>query len=68
MESLTVADVLCLSDNTGSLTVFTNPNGGIIDDLIVSKTDLGYLYVVSNAGCRHKDMPLMKNAEESVKR
>jgi len=67
MESLTVADVLGLADNTGSLTVFTNDQGGIIDDLIVSKTDLGHLYVVSNAGCRHKDMPLMKQAEEEWK-
>ena len=68
IESLTVADVLGLPDNTGSLTVFTNDQGGIIDDLIVSKTDLDHLYVVSNAGCRHKDMPLMKNAEAEWKR
>ena len=27
MESLTVADVLGLADNTGSLTVFTNDQG-----------------------------------------
>jgi len=67
IESLTVADVQGLSDNTGSLTVFTNENGGIIDDLIVSKTNLDHLYVVSNAGCRHKDMPLMKQAEAEWK-
>lgn len=67
MESLTVADVLGLADNSGSLTLFTNNNGGIIDDLIVTKTDLDHLYVVSNAGCRHKDMPLMKNAEADFK-
>ena len=67
IESLTVADVVGMSDNSGSLTVFMNNQGGIIDDLIVSKTDLGYLYVVSNAGCRHKDMPLMKNAEAYFK-
>ena len=41
--------------------------GGIVDDLIVSKTNLGHLYVVSNAGCRDKDIPLMKNAEEHFK-
>jgi hypothetical protein len=48
--------------------VFTNPRGGIIDDLIVSKTDSGFLYVVSNAGCRHKDMPHMKEAVDTFKR
>lgn len=26
-----------------------------MDDLIVTKTDQGYLYVVSNAGCADKD-------------
>lgn len=44
----------------GSLTLFTNEKGGIIDDLIVTKTDQGYLYVVSNAGCADKDSALMK--------
>ena len=68
MESLTVADVQGLKNNTGTLTVFTNDKGGIIDDLIVNKTDADHLYVVSNAGCRHKDIPLMKNAEELLKR
>lgn len=44
----------------GSLTLFTNEKGGIIDDLIVTKTDQGYLYVVSNAGCADKDSANMK--------
>jgi len=60
MESLTVADVEGLKTNQGSLTVFTTDKGGIIDDLIVTKAE-DHLYVVSNAGCRHKDIPLMKS-------
>ena len=52
----------------GSLTVFTNTSGGIIDDLIVTKTDDGYLYVVSNAGCRFKDMPHMAETVDQFKR
>merc|ERR1712106_862105 len=60
METLTVADVQALNSNQGSLTVFTNDQGGIIDDLIVTKVE-DHLYVVSNAGCRHKDIPLMKS-------
>lgn len=44
----------------GTLTLFTNEKGGIIDDLIVTKTDQGYLYVVSNAGCSDKDSARMK--------
>ena len=60
IESLTVADVGGLGEDQGTLTVFTNPEGGIIDDLIVSKTSLGYLYVVSNAGCADKDLLHMR--------
>jgi aminomethyltransferase len=38
------------------LSVFTNEKGGIKDDLVVSKTSAGHLYVVSNAGCADKDL------------
>lgn len=60
MESLVVADIAELQDNQGTLTLFTNEKGGIIDDLIVTNTDQGYLYVVSNAGCADKDSAHMK--------
>ncbi|TMS16561.1 Aminomethyltransferase, mitochondrial [Larimichthys crocea] len=61
MESLVVADIEDLKDNQGTLTLFTTQKGGIIDDLIVTKTDQGYLYVVSNAGCSDKDTAHMKD-------
>ncbi|XP_029911085.1 aminomethyltransferase, mitochondrial [Myripristis murdjan] len=60
MESLVVADVGELQDNQGTLSLFTNEKGGIMDDLIVTKTDQGYLYIVSNAGCADKDSAHMK--------
>ncbi|KAG2471178.1 GCST protein, partial [Polypterus senegalus] len=60
MESMVVADIAELKDNQGTLSLFTNEKGGIIDDLIVTKTDLGYLYVVSNAGCADKDSAHMQ--------
>lgn len=53
LESLVVADIEALSDNTGTLSLFTNDEGGIIDDLIINKTP-EHLYVVSNAGCADK--------------
>jgi len=59
-ESLIVGDVEGLKDNQGTLSSFTNEKGGIIDDLIVTKTPDGYLYVVSNAGCAEKDLNHMK--------
>uniref|UniRef100_W5UK06 Aminomethyltransferase n=1 Tax=Ictalurus punctatus TaxID=7998 RepID=W5UK06_ICTPU len=60
MESLIVGDIAELKDNQGTLSLFTNDKGGIIDDLIVTKTDQGYLYVVSNAGCADKDSAHME--------
>ena len=60
MESLTVADLEGLKDNQGVLSLFTNEQGGIMDDLIVSKTSDGYLFVVSNAGCATKDLSHMQ--------
>ena len=68
IESLTVADVQGLKANSGTLSVFTNENGGIVDDLIINKTDQDKLYVVSNAGCRHKDIPLMQNKVSQMAR
>ncbi|PIK59098.1 putative aminomethyltransferase, mitochondrial [Apostichopus japonicus] len=55
IESLTVADVEGFKENMGGLSLLLNDNGGIIDDLIISKTDKDYLYIVSNAGCAEKD-------------
>lgn len=67
MESLVVGDIAELKENQGTLTVFTNENGGIIDDLIVTKTSDGYLYVVSNAGCSEKDSAHMQSKLKEFK-
>ncbi|KAM4023444.1 aminomethyltransferase, mitochondrial [Anomaloglossus baeobatrachus] len=61
IESLVVGDIAELKPNQGSLSLFTNDGGGIIDDLIVNNTSDGYLYVVSNAGCAEKDSAHMQN-------
>lgn len=50
-----------MNDNQSQLSLFTNENGGIIDDLIITKTDQDYLYLVSNAGCMKKDKNLLEN-------
>ena len=69
MESICTADVAGLADGAAALTVFTNAQGGIVDDLIVTKVQGGnHLYVVSNAGCRDKDIPLMVRKAEEMKR
>uniref|UniRef100_A0A8B9YAR1 Aminomethyltransferase n=1 Tax=Bos mutus grunniens TaxID=30521 RepID=A0A8B9YAR1_BOSMU len=45
----------------GTLSLFTSEAGGILDDLIVTSASEGHLYVVSNAGCREKDLTLMQD-------
>nr|XP_033781650.1 aminomethyltransferase, mitochondrial [Geotrypetes seraphini] len=67
MESLVVGDIAELQENQGTLTLFTNEKGGIIDDLIVTNTSQGHLYVVSNAGCAEKDLALMQNKLKKFK-
>ncbi|KAF2358839.1 Glycine cleavage system T protein [Trinorchestia longiramus] len=62
LESLTVADIKSLKPNTGCLSVFTNDRGGIIDDLIITNTSEDSIYLVSNAGCRHKVLPLLQSS------
>uniref|UniRef100_A0A183CL43 Aminomethyltransferase, mitochondrial n=1 Tax=Globodera pallida TaxID=36090 RepID=A0A183CL43_GLOPA len=65
IESLTPADVANLPENSGVLSVLTNPSGGIIDDLIISKTSQDSLFLVTNAGRIGVDLPyLEKNAAE----
>ncbi|XP_055607777.1 aminomethyltransferase, mitochondrial-like [Uranotaenia lowii] len=61
-ESICTADIKGLKDGTGSLTVFTNSQGGILDDLIVNRVSADTLYVVSNASRKDVDMANMSAA------
>ncbi|EFN57185.1 hypothetical protein CHLNCDRAFT_30552 [Chlorella variabilis] len=56
LEGLVVGDIAALADGTGTLSVFTNEKGGIIDDTVVTKVKGDELYIVVNAGCREKDL------------
>ena len=56
IERLCTADIRGLGPNSGSLTVFTNPQGHILDDLIVTKVNDELLYIVSNAAMKKQDM------------
>lgn len=56
LEKLVVGDVKSLKPGTGTLSVFTNENGGIIDDSVITKVNDDHIYLVVNAGCREKDL------------
>jgi aminomethyltransferase len=51
-----VADLKGLPVHGSTLSVFTNENGGIIDDTVINKQSSDAFYVVSNAGCADKDL------------
>ncbi|KAL6573835.1 hypothetical protein OROHE_001377 [Orobanche hederae] len=56
LEKLVVADVAGLAPGAGTLTVFTNEKGGVIDDSVITKVTDDHIYLVVNAGCRDKDL------------
>uniref|UniRef100_A0A8D9FDE3 Aminomethyltransferase n=1 Tax=Cacopsylla melanoneura TaxID=428564 RepID=A0A8D9FDE3_9HEMI len=64
VESICVADVQGLESGKGTLSLFTNGAGGIVDDLIVTKTSEDSLFLVSNASRRQVDMELMLEAQK----
>ncbi|XP_026676139.1 aminomethyltransferase, mitochondrial-like [Diaphorina citri] len=67
LESICVADVHELDPGKGTLSLFTNEQGGIQDDLIVTKTLEDSLFLVSNASRRKVDMDLMVAAQDRFK-
>lgn len=67
IESLCTADIKGMTVGTSSLTMFTNDNGGILDDLIVSKSGEEQLYIVSNAAMKSQDMKIMLGAMDRFK-
>lgn len=68
MESICTADLVNLKENSSTLTVFTNENGGILDDLIITKINNEHLYVVSNAARKEHDQQHLINALEIHKK
>ncbi len=70
-EALVPGDIQGLAEGQARYTVFTNDQGGVLDDLIVSRVADG-LFVVVNAGCRDADIAHMRarlaNVEELTDR
>ncbi len=60
LQTLIVGDIKALENGTGSLSVFTNEHGGIIDDTVVTKVSDEEVYFVVNAGNRDKDVNHLK--------
>ncbi|KAG9241645.1 hypothetical protein BJ878DRAFT_217660 [Calycina marina] len=57
LESITPAGIKTLADRTSTLSALLWPyTGGIVDDTIVTRLGPETFYVVTNAGCREKDL------------
>ena len=59
MEALVPAALESLPEGKARYTFFTNADGGIMDDLIVSNAG-SYVFVVVNASMREQDIPHMR--------
>lgn len=55
LESLVTADIVNLAPGRQRYALFTNPEGGILDDLMVANGG-DHLFLVVNAGCKQQDI------------
>ena len=55
LSHITPTDFALSAETQAKYTVLTNPEGGIIDDLIITKITDDKFFIVLNAGCKEKD-------------
>ncbi len=65
LEALVPSNIDGLKEGKARYTVFTNAEGGIMDDLIVSNAG-DHLFVVVNAAMRSQDIPHMREKLDGV--
>lgn len=65
LETIVPSSITALKPGKARYTVFTNDEGGILDDLIVSNAG-DHLYAVVNASMRDQDIPHMRNKLDGV--
>lgn len=57
---ITPSDFTSAPDGRAKYTVLTNEQGGIVDDLIITRLSPTKFFVVINAGCKEKDIAWMQ--------
>ena len=60
IEKITPSSFEKLGENRTKYSVLTNEQGGIIDDLMITKINDEFFFMVINAGCKDKDIAWMK--------
>ena len=66
LETLLPANVQALKPGRIKYSFFTTEEGGVIDDLMITKDGEGKLFLVINAGCKEKDLAHMRAHLDSV--
>ncbi|CAK9440094.1 uncharacterized protein LODBEIA_P41940 [Lodderomyces beijingensis] len=64
LQKVTPIDLSILPENGSSLSVLLNNEGGVIDDCIITKHGDDKFYMVTNAGCRAKDLDFLRKEAE----
>jgi aminomethyltransferase len=68
LSSITPTSFVNVPNHLAKYTVLTNENGGIIDDLIITRLTENKFFVVINAGCKEKDIIwIKKNLPANIK-
>ncbi|EJS44299.1 gcv1p [Saccharomyces arboricola H-6] len=61
LHRVTPTDCDALSVGSGTLSVLLNPEGGVVDDTIITKENLNNdFYIVTNAGCAERDTQFLR--------
>ncbi|KAH3666107.1 hypothetical protein OGAPHI_004296 [Ogataea philodendri] len=61
LQKLCPTDLQSLKPFHSTLSVLLNKDGGVIDDCMITKHDDDSFYIVTNAGCRAKDVEFIKS-------
>ena len=60
-DRLTPSSISALKEGVAKYTVLTNEDGGMVDDLIITRTGPESFFAVINAGCKDKDIDWIKS-------
>lgn len=66
LHKVTPTDFQQLSPGVGTLSVLLNPNGGIVDDTLITKQSEHDFYIVTNAACAQRDSQFLLSELQSV--
>ena len=61
LESLVPVDIEGLADHQQTYALFTNEQGGVLDDLIITRWGPDRFFLVVNAGCKEQDIAHLRS-------